>query len=102
MRYFYKQRLRSADMIEQNDLSDTTGMRVGEVAKDRMIKVDPGTHKHTFSTDETLMMRVIGNMTKNALEAIRPEESVTLSCRKGDGRGLGTYSIKVSWSENKF
>jgi sensor histidine kinase regulating citrate/malate metabolism len=70
--------------------------------------------------------RVIGNMVKNALEACRPGDTVTLRCRashdgiefdvhnpgamprnvqlqvfqrsftsKGDGRGLGTYSMKL-------
>jgi signal transduction histidine kinase len=53
-----------------------------EVARDRQIDVDAEAAGLMFDTDETLLMRVIGNMTKNALEAIKPGESVTLSCRK--------------------
>ncbi len=53
-----------------------------EVARDRQIEVDEEAALLSIDTDETLLMRVIGNMTKNALEAIKPGESVTLSCRK--------------------
>ena len=55
-----------------------------EVARDRMIAIDPGAGELIFSSDETLLMRVIGNMTKNALEAIKSGETVTLSCGKRD------------------
>lgn len=34
----------------------------------------------SFRVDATLLGRVVGNMTKNALEAIEPGETVTLSC----------------------
>lgn len=76
--------------------------------------------------DRTLLARILGNMLKNALEAARPEETVTVHCArhggrveisvrnravippaaqleifqrsfstKGEGRGLGTYSMKI-------
>ena len=80
----------------------------------------------TMSTDPVLLRRVLGNLVKNAIEASRPGEAVSIACRaesnhvefsvrnpavmpedvqlqlfqrsfstKGDGRGLGTYSIKL-------
>jgi len=52
-----------------------------DVAIERTIIIDPESQGTIFSSDETLLLRVIGNMTKNALEAIGPQESVTLSCR---------------------
>jgi len=79
-----------------------------------------------LSTDRTLLRRVLGNMTKNALEASIRGQRVTITCTnaddriefrvhnqsfipqdeqlqifqrsfstKGDGRGLGTYSMKL-------
>ena len=96
------------------------------VSKDRQIEVDAKADAVNFFTDETLLKRILGNMTKNALEAIGSGETVRLSCRelegrirftvhnqgemteearlqvfqrsfstKGEGRGLGTYSIKL-------
>lgn len=53
-----------------------------DVAIDRIIEVDPGAGDFKISTDETLMMRVIGNMTKNALEATKTGETVILDCSK--------------------
>ncbi|OHB56811.1 MAG: hypothetical protein A2Y07_06770 [Planctomycetes bacterium GWF2_50_10] len=83
-------------------------------------------HDVKFRTDRTLIKRVLGNMIKNALEASRRGQKVTISCRKandriefrvhnqsfipedgqlqifqrsfstkGEGRGLGTYSMKL-------
>ncbi|MFW5499982.1 MULTISPECIES: sensor histidine kinase [unclassified Maridesulfovibrio] len=79
-----------------------------------------------FNTDPTILIRSLGNMVKNALEASKAGEAITLSCQKedgqahfwghnncfipeksqrqifkrsfstkGDGRGLGTYSMKL-------
>ncbi len=57
-----------------------------EVASSRFIVIHPGAEEFTFSSDETLLMRVIGNMTKNALEAIKSGETITLSCSKKDDK----------------
>ncbi|WP_421903322.1 sensor histidine kinase [Maridesulfovibrio sp.] len=79
-----------------------------------------------FSTDPTILIRSLGNMVKNALEASEPGETITIGCQKengkvrfwghnnyfipekrqrqifkrsfstkGEGRGLGTYSMKL-------
>lgn len=49
-----------------------------EVAKDRFIQISAVEDSLTLITDKTLLWRVIGNMTKNALEACTPGEAVTL------------------------
>ncbi|MDD5302828.1 MAG: PAS domain-containing sensor histidine kinase [Elusimicrobia bacterium] len=98
-----------------------------ETAKHRSIVVDPGVPAETIVTDPVLLMRVAGNMIKNALEAEGPGAVITVGCAKveggryavwvrnasvmprkvqlqvfqrsfstkGEGRGLGTYSIKL-------
>jgi signal transduction histidine kinase len=57
-----------------------------EVAKDRSILIDPQAIEHKLFSDFSLLTRVLGNMCKNALEAIGPEETVTLSCSGSDGK----------------
>jgi signal transduction histidine kinase len=39
-----------------------------------------------FFSDGTLLRRVLGNMTKNALEACKPSEGVVLGCTASEGR----------------
>ena len=96
------------------------------VAKNRriVVRVDEGDNE--FSSDRTLLARVLGNMTRNALEASAEGEVVTLGAdagetwvdfwvhnpraiprevqlqlfqrsfsTKGEGRGIGTYSIRL-------
>jgi signal transduction histidine kinase len=64
-----------------------------EVARGRYIRLDPNTHDVSFVTDKTLLSRVIGNMLKNALEATKSGESVTLGCR------ANTDSVEI-WVSN--
>jgi signal transduction histidine kinase len=95
-------------------------------ARERHIRISDGADDVTFVSDSTLLKRVLGNMVKNALEASKPGQVVTLGSRvenkevefwvhnadpmpknvqmqvfqrsfstKGDGRGLGTYSMKL-------
>jgi signal transduction histidine kinase len=97
-----------------------------QVAKDCHVELAPDAQDVAFVCDQMLLERVLGNMTKNALEACGPGQTVTLSCgvedeqvwfsahnptymprdvqlqvfqrsfsTKGDGRGLGTYSVKL-------
>jgi signal transduction histidine kinase len=56
-----------------------------EVAQDKSVQIDPNADPVDMLSDETILNRVLGNMTKNALEAIRPGSAVTLSClREGE------------------
>lgn len=51
-----------------------------QVAKGRTVQVAPDSASVALSTDRTLLRRVVGNMTKNALEASTPGQAVTLRC----------------------
>ncbi|MCP4313176.1 MAG: GHKL domain-containing protein [Bacteroidetes bacterium] len=56
-----------------------------EVSMGREIKVDHKAGDFVMISDETMMGRILGNMTKNALEAIPTGKTVTLSCsQEGD------------------
>lgn len=52
------------------------------VCKGRHLRKDPDSDSFTFQSDQTLLNRVVGNMIKNALEAIDPERTVTVRARK--------------------
>ncbi len=97
-----------------------------EISEDKSVAVDPGSAQVTFRSDAILLHRILGNMTKNALEACKDGETVTLKCSvevdkvkffvhnpgfmpkdiqlqifqrsfstKGEGRGIGTFSMKL-------
>ena len=61
-----------------------------EVARGRHIRIDDETYKGTLITDRALLRRVIGNMTKNALEASKPGETITVGC-EADERGAAFW-----------
>ncbi|OGV48634.1 MAG: hypothetical protein A2X49_11065 [Lentisphaerae bacterium GWF2_52_8] len=98
-----------------------------EVAEGKSI-LEEGSDQVHFESDRTILMRVLGNMLKNALEATPEGGTVRIACvdipdsgevefrisnaglipsnaqlqifqrsfsTKGEGRGLGTYSIKL-------
>ncbi len=52
------------------------------VAENKNIRMLDSSDNVTFITDETLAKRIIGNMIKNALEAIREGSTVTISCKE--------------------
>ena len=54
-----------------------------EMAKGRNIVVDPASGDAEMVSDRTLLQRVVGNMIKNALEASKPGETVTLASLPG-------------------
>lgn len=90
------------------------------------VRIDDHAEPLSLQSDKTLLLRVLNNMTKNALEASSEDDTITIGCHrwhhrirfwvhnpayiprniqlqifqrsfstKGDGRGLGTYSIKL-------
>jgi signal transduction histidine kinase len=52
-----------------------------QMACECTIEIDPLAEEVVFTSDERLLGRVIGNMVKNALEASRSGDTVTLDCR---------------------
>jgi signal transduction histidine kinase len=62
-----------------------SGYRAHQVSKGRTVQVAPDSVEVTLTTDRTLLKRVLGNMTKNALEASAPGQAVTLRCQDQDG-----------------
>jgi len=57
-----------------------------DIAENRQIMIAGETADLAFETDQTLIFRVLGNMVKNALEACKKNETVTISSKK---RGKG-------------
>jgi signal transduction histidine kinase len=53
-----------------------------EVTGDKLISIDPESESFMFKTDLTLMRRILGNMTKNALEASIPKSKITLKAQE--------------------
>lgn len=100
-------------------------------AKEKKLIITGIDQNFTFETDNTLLMKVVGNMIINAFEASKPGEEVNLeikrndnlvvfsvrnngvipeeiqkrifqrhfSTKSGQGRGLGTYSMKLFGEE---
>lgn len=52
---------------------------------DRLLKLDPAAPDLRLRTGRALLHRVLGNMTKNALEATGPGKTVTLGCHRDGG-----------------
>ena len=60
--------------------------RAHEIARGRTLDLAPDTEDVAFSSDRTLLTRVLENMIKNALEAAGPGEAVTVGSRRsGEG-----------------
>lgn len=55
------------------------------VAQDRKLITDPDWADAEFLSDKVLLTRVLGNMVKNALEAVPPGGKVTVGCTVVDG-----------------
>lgn len=56
------------------------------VASNRNLVIDQNSADFTFYTDPTLLKRSIGNLTKNALEAIKEGETVTIGAQKENNK----------------
>jgi len=57
-----------------------------QVAEGRIIQKDPGSARVILTTGKTLLQRTLGNMLKNALEASKPGDIVTLGCDDESGQ----------------
>ena len=55
-----------------------------EVAKDKTLDIEQLAEEETIRTDPSLLLRVLTNMTKNALEAIEPGETAQVSFERRD------------------
>lgn len=53
-------------------------------ARDKVLLIDPASPSVEFTSDETLLRRVLCNMVKNALEASQAGETVTMGCAAQD------------------
>jgi len=60
-------------------------LKYQKVAKGRQIILDQNSDDVTFISDHTMLGRVLANMLKNALEACRPGQRVTIGCRRSNG-----------------
>jgi len=56
------------------------------VAKSKTINIDKDSVDTTFFTDHTLLKRILGNLTKNALEAVNEGSAVHLGVRTKDDK----------------
>ncbi|MBF0495013.1 MAG: HAMP domain-containing histidine kinase [Deltaproteobacteria bacterium] len=76
------------DLISVNSLDILQELMViymnHQVAEGRHLSIDPKSIGVVFTSDRTLLKRVIGNMTKNALEAAKDGETVTIGCETRD------------------
>lgn len=70
----------SSDLL--NDLNDLFSNHV--IANDRLIKISPESENIIIENDPVIARRVVGNMIKNALEATRVGEVVTIGSRNFD------------------
>ncbi|MEA4854978.1 MAG: HAMP domain-containing sensor histidine kinase [Solidesulfovibrio sp.] len=66
-------------------LTDVTGlMRREPSARGKELRIDPECLDAYFASDRKLVTRILVNMQKNALEAVKPGQTVTVGC-DGDG-----------------
>jgi nitrogen fixation/metabolism regulation signal transduction histidine kinase len=74
------------DLSTRALVEDVAGIYRGhELAKQRQVELDGGCQDMTLRSDKRLLTRILGNMVKNALEASKPGQTVTLGCRQADG-----------------
>jgi len=56
------------------------------VSQDRQLVIDDNAHDLVMATDRVLLLRVLCNLIKNALEASEAGQTVTVGCAAQDGR----------------
>ena len=57
-----------------------------ELCKDKSLEIDPASDMVEIVTDKTLLKRILGNMVKNALEAVPDQATITMGCNAIDDR----------------
>ena len=57
-----------------------------EVNADKKISINPSSESVSVKTDLVLLRRILGNMTKNAIEASFPNSPITLACFKNEDK----------------
>lgn len=55
-----------------------------EIAQGRLLRIENSDQEDECLADYTLLRRVVGNMVKNALEAVQPGQTVTVGCTSLD------------------
>jgi signal transduction histidine kinase len=63
-----------------------------EAASGISLQLDSNADNEKIYSDPVLLRRILGNMTKNAIEASLPESIVRLSCTRGVGKV--TFSVQ--------
>ena len=56
------------------------------ITNKREIVIDSGCYDAIIKTDKTILRRVLGNLTKNALEASNESDTVSLNCSEANGK----------------
>ncbi len=59
-------------------------IQYNDVARERIIIIDPNLINISLTSDFILLKRVLTNMLKNALEAVRKKDIVTIGCNKSN------------------
>ena len=74
-----------------------------QVCSQRSLLIHPDASNSRLLSDPVIIKRVIGNMTKNALEASSPGDCVTLSCSDNESRVVfSVHNSKVIPDEVKY
>jgi hypothetical protein len=55
--------------------------RIHPMAVGRTVEIESGSDDVAISTDDSILRRVVDNMTRNALEASKPGETIRIGCR---------------------
>lgn len=87
----------SMDLVTRSTMNDTSTVlqkvtsHYKALAEDRKVRlVSECGVQTTFNIDRSILVQVLGNMVKNAIEASGPGETVTIGCETGGDRLLFT------------
>ena len=87
-------KLKPSDFYSRQILAEVMAIyEKHDVAVEKNISIAPDAEDFIIASDSRLLKQIVGNMTKNALEASNPEETVVLSVKKN-----GNMSCFSVWS----